>query len=83
MADEGSPQPPEVRCHSGRSYADRPQSFVWRGQRYRVVEVEREWLEPGQRHFLVSALGETGEKGEKRFQICYHVPKDSWTLREI
>jgi len=38
----------KVTCYSGRSYADRPASFVWQGVKYEVKEVEREWLEPGE-----------------------------------
>lgn len=67
----------EVTCYSGRSYADRPASFVWQGTRYEVKEVEREWQEPGEKHFLVKT------EDEKRFEICYHERQDSWSLIEI
>ena len=69
-------QPVEVQCHSGCQYADRPGSFVWQGTRYGVKTVEKQWLEPGERHFLVRSMG------EKRFHICYHEAEDRWSLIE-
>ena len=77
MSNASCPQPTYVTCYSGRSYADRPASFVWRDKKYEVKEVEREWLEPGERHFLVRT------EGEKRFEICYHEREDSWSLTEL
>jgi len=60
---------------------------VWQDKRYEVKEIEREWLEPGQKHFVVKTrCGESGresEKGEKRFEICYHEREDSWSLTEL
>ena len=75
-----------VACYSGRSYADRPASFVWQDKKYEVKEIEREWLEPGERHFVVVTTSEKVEKSErdeKRFEICYYEREDSWSLREI
>lgn len=81
------PRPTYVTCYSGRSYADRPASFVWQGKKYEVKEIEREWQEPGEKHFVVKTRGgaERGEseKDEKRFQICYHEREDSWSLIEL
>ena len=79
-------QPTQVTCYSGRSYANRPTSFVWEGVKYEVTDIEREWLEPGEKHFIVkttSGKGEKSEKDEKRFQICYHEREDSWSLIEL
>ncbi len=73
-------RPIQVTCYSGHSYADRPASFVWQGKQYEVNEIEKEWLEPRQKHFIVRA---TGEKGEKRFDICYDEREDSSSLREV
>ena len=70
-------QPVSVTCYSGRSFADRPASFVWQGRKYEVKDIERGWLEPGQRHFLVKT------EDDRRFEICYHEPEDSWSLVEL
>ena len=83
MANAGSPEPIQVTCYSGRKYADRPASFVWQNKQYEVKAIEREWLEPGERHFVVRTTSGKGEKGEKRFEICYHEQEDSWSLIEI
>lgn len=83
MSEIDFPQLTRVTCYSGRSYADRPASFVWQGDKYEVKAIEREWLEPGQRHFVVVTTGEKAEKDEKRFHICYHEREDSWSLMEI
>jgi len=59
---------------------------VWQDKQYEVKEVEREWLEPGEKHFVVvttSEKSEKNEKDEKRFQICYHEREDSWSLIEL
>ena len=77
MANADSPQPTHVTCYSGRSYAERPASFVWQDKRYEVKEVEREWLEPGERHFMVLT------DDDKRFKLCYSAGNDEWLLTEI
>ena len=41
----------KVSCYSGQTYAERPKSFAWAGVEYEVEEIEKEWLEPGERHF--------------------------------
>ncbi len=66
-----------VTCYSGRSYADRPAWFVWQGKRYDVKQVEREWLEPGERHFVVK----TEER--ERFELFYRESEDRWSLAEL
>jgi len=71
-----------VTCHSSRSYADRPTSFVWNRQRYEIAEVEREWLEPGQKHFVVKAARADAAESEKRIHICYDTVEDLWWLCE-
>jgi len=73
----------QVQCYSGRSYADRPASFVWQDKQYKVKDIEKEWIEPRQKHFLLIATSEVGEKSEKRFEICYDEREDSWSLREV
>jgi hypothetical protein len=64
----------KVRCYSGRTYAERPQSFTWQGTEYEVAEIEKEWLEPGQRCFQVR----TGDN--KLFKLCYNETKEIWTI---
>ena len=67
----------DVRCYSGHTYAERPESFRWEGKDYEVVEVVKAWQEPGEKHFLVC----TGDN--KTFQLCYNGVKKQWWLVEI
>ncbi|HJX69814.1 MAG TPA: DUF6504 family protein [Dehalococcoidia bacterium] len=67
----------QVQCHSSYTYAERPDSFVWEGKAYKVEKVEREWQEPGGRHFLVRT------EDKKSFELCYNEPRDEWSLVQI
>ena len=75
-----SSHPIKVACRSDYSYADRPTSFVWNGERYDIGSIEREWLEPGGKHFVVKATGSGKPESEKRFHICYDTKEDLWRL---
>ena len=67
----------EVRCYSGHTSAERPESFRWQGVAYRVDQLEEAWQEPGKRCFLVLA------GGRKRFRLCYNVAEGRWSLTEL
>jgi hypothetical protein len=67
----------EVSCYSGHTYAERPQSFVWQDAKYEVEEIERAWLEPGQRCFEVC----TGDN--KLIRLCYNEMTKQWSLAEV
>ncbi len=66
----------KVTCYSGERYAERPISFIWQGTQYQVEEVEKAWLEPGERCFLVRT------KDNKRFKLCYNEVTDKWQISE-
>jgi hypothetical protein len=63
-----------VKCYSGHTYAEEPRSFEWEGVAYEVMEIEKAWLEPGERHFLVKT------EGNKSFQLCYNEAEERWSL---
>jgi hypothetical protein len=65
----------KVKCYSGHTYAERPQSFFWEGVEYKVEEIKKAWQEPGERHFQVRT------KDNKLFQLCYHEIEKQWSLR--
>jgi hypothetical protein len=73
----------KVTCYSGRSYADRPTSFVWNCERYEITKIEREWLEPGEKLFIAQAIKAETPQDEKRLEICYDTHEDTWQLKEI
>ena len=66
----------QVACYSGRTYADRPVSFIWEDVELRVKEVEREWQEPGERHFRVRT------DDDRTFELCYYEGGNGWTAVE-
>ena len=66
----------KVSCYSGYIYAERPMSFTWQNVEYKVEAIEKEWLEPGERHFLVR----TGDN--KLRQLCYNEKKQEWSIIE-
>ena len=67
----------KVNCYSGRTYAERPKSFLWQDTEYEVKEIEKEWLEPGERYFRVRS----GDN--KLFQLCYNETRKQWSLIEL
>ncbi|MFC2018420.1 hypothetical protein ACFLU4_00470 [Chloroflexota bacterium] len=64
----------EVNCYSGHTYAERPLSFTWRGTTREVKEIEKEWLEPGEKHFRIRT------RGNKSCQLCYNDGTEEWSL---
>jgi hypothetical protein len=67
----------KVKCYSGHTYAEEPRSFKWEGIEYEVEEIEKGWIEPGQRCFRVKT------RDNKRFRLCYNEAKDQWSLIEL
>ena len=67
----------EVSCYSGHTYAERPRSFRWGGVEYEVEEIEKAWLEPGERHFQVRT------RDKKRFRLGYHEAEHRWSVTEL
>ena len=66
-----------VSCYSGQTYAERPQSFTWRGEAYEIVDIEKAWREPGRRCFQVST------SDNKLFELCYNEVQRQWSLAEL
>jgi DNA-binding Lrp family transcriptional regulator len=66
----------EVHCYSGHTYAGRPTSFVWQNAIYKVKAVEKEWREPGTKHFRIST------EDNKFFELCYNEQQDEWSVIE-
>ncbi len=64
----------QVQCYSGYTYAEHPASFVYQGVVYKVEKVEREWREPGERHFRVCT------EDNKSFELCYNEQEDEWCI---
>ena len=67
----------KVNCYSGHTYAERPMSFHWEGKEYEVEEIEKEWLEPGEKHFQART------RDNKIFKLCYNETRKQWSLIEV
>jgi len=67
----------KVNCYSGHTYAERPRSFLWQSVEYEVAEIEKEWLEPGERYFQVRT------RDNKLFRLCYNETEQQWSLTEL
>ncbi len=67
----------QVKCYSGHTYAEEPQSFVWQGEEIRIESIEEAWQEPGKR--LFKAVTEDG----KLFELCYNETDDQWSAIEL
>ena len=63
---------PKVICYSGRTYAERPESFLWQGIDYEVDDIERAWQEPGEKHFQVRT------NDNKLFNLYYNETEKEW-----
>ena len=67
----------EVRCYSGHTYAERPESFRWQGVDYKITGIERTWQEPGEKYFRVR-VGDN-----KLFRLCYNESSGRWSITEL
>ncbi len=63
----------EARFNAGGQI--RPLAFIWRGRRYRILSLGRQWDEKGERLFLVMTTG------KKIFEIAYLPAEGAWRLR--
>ncbi len=64
----------EVNCYSGHIYAERPESFIWQDKENRIMRIDNEWLEPGEKYFCVTT------EDENVFKLCYNEAQDRWWL---
>jgi hypothetical protein len=64
----------EVKCYSGHTYAQRPESFFWQDKEHKISKIEKEWLEPDKKFFKVVT------EDEKLFELCYNEAQDKWWL---
>lgn len=69
-------KPVQVHCYSGRAYADRPIFFTLEGVTYSVHSVEKEWREPGTKHFRV-CIGDN-----VHVELCYNERNDEWSVSD-
>ena len=73
--NEGPGPGERVRCHSGYTYAQRPVSFSYEGNEYKVERIIAETRLPEARQFLVT------EVSGRVFELCYDEAEDAWQVR--
>ena len=66
----------QVECHSGYTYAQRPKSLVWEGERLEIKEIQGEWQTPEGKRFQVV----TGDGGV--FELFYSEKEETWYVKK-
>jgi len=66
-----------VECRSDSTYAERPLSLVWEGQRLEIAEILSRWQGPGEKGFRV----QTTDK--QVFELTYREFPDEWIIQPI
>jgi len=66
-----------VECRSDSTYAERPLSLIWEGQRLEIAEILSRWHGPGEKGFRV----QTTDK--QIFEITYREIPDEWYVQRI
>ncbi|MGE5138942.1 MAG: hypothetical protein ACM3JD_05750 [Rudaea sp.] len=66
-----------VSCYSSYAYAVEPRAFEELGRTHSVARIERAWIEPGERHFLVR------DEEDRRIELVYQVLLDRWSMQRL
>jgi hypothetical protein len=66
-----------VECRSDSTYAERPLSLVWEGQRLEIAGILSRWQGPGEKGFRV----QTTDK--QVFELTYREISDEWIIQPI
>ena len=66
-----------VDCRSDASYAERPLTFAWEGQRLEVAEILSRWRAPNGAGFRVRTAQELV------FDLFYDENTDEWSIKPL
>lgn len=67
----------QVDCKAGYSVCDYPKSFNWQGSCQSVRHINKEWREPGAKHYLVTA------GSGSCFKLTFSETSGSWSIVEV
>lgn len=67
---------PQVECHSGYTYGERPVALHWQGERLLIQEIEARWRTPGGPCFRVHT-----EDGQV-FELSLVERSGEWQIRQ-
>ena len=71
---------PDVHCYSGHTYADRPSSFDWQGERHVIARIESTTRTLDRDSGVVGMLFSVLTTSGRRFRLTYEAAKDRWTI---
>jgi hypothetical protein len=74
----------QVECYSGHTYAQEPRAFIWQGQRYQVVRIERRWRAPEGPAFCVQVQLTSRSEAERTgdfLELWYNEGANRWAIR--
>jgi len=66
-----------VECRSDSTFAERPLSLIWEGQRLEIAEILSRWQGPGEKGFRV----QTTDK--QVFELTYREISGEWIIQPI
>ncbi len=66
-----------VDCKASYSGCDYPKSFIWQSNRLTVKHINKEWREPGVKHFLVTTCN------GGRFNLAFSETSGSWNIFKV
>lgn len=66
-----------VECHSGFTYAEKPITLTWNGQRLEIEEILSAWRTPGERRFRVRT------RDLRTFELAYCEADDEWQIQPL
>jgi len=66
-----------VECHSGFTYAEKPNALTWDNLRLEIIEITAEWRSPEARHFRVRT------SNGQDFELSYHEANDEWQITQL
>jgi len=64
----------EVVAHSDAAGTIIPRAFVWRGEKRPILSLGRQWVQDGNRHFLVMT------REEHVYELAYRPAEMKWYL---
>ena len=66
----------QVSCYSGDTYAQKPTSLTWHGERLTVTKILSEWKTPDKKVFRVQT------EENHIFKLVYDLPSEQWQVTE-
>jgi hypothetical protein len=66
----------QVSCYSGDTYAKKPTTLTWQGEKLIVTKILSEWKTPDEKVFVVQA------EDDHIFKLIYDLSSEKWQIAE-